>query len=63
MTESKKKRGRPQKADSKGVMISARFTESEAKAIAEAHTKAGLSKTEWIRKVLTSEAVKVNCNT
>ena len=63
MTENKRKRGRPKVADSKGVMISSRFTLSEVKAIESAYRKTGLTKTEWIRKTLTDAAQIVIRNT
>lgn len=62
MTE-KRKRGRPAIEHPKGVMISARFTESEAAEIELAAKKSGVPRSEWIQKTLLSEAGRLNRNT
>ncbi len=59
----KRERGRPKKEVSKSVMLSARFTEAEAMETANAVTRSGQGKTEWIQKALILEARRVSCNT
>ena len=50
--------GRPKlpKGESKGVLIGARFSPPEAKAVIEAVKRAGKVKSDWIRDVLLNAA-------
>jgi hypothetical protein len=63
LTESQKpKMGRPKlaKGHAKGVIIAARFSDSESKEIDQAINRDGIPKPDWVRKSLLSSARRGN---